>query len=94
MYGTVAAVLPWGRLGAGTTVGVVFWGGVPRPQTNLALRPKQGPAQAGAEVHHVIIVGPQRVESEVTARRSLAAPEPLQPYTLWVASNYHMRLPG
>src|SRR3954471_1462430 len=31
---------------------------------------------------------PQRVESEVTARRSLAAPGPLQPYTLWLASDY------
>src|SRR3954463_5181577 len=33
------------------------WGGVPRPQTNLALRPKHVPAQAVAEVHHILVVG-------------------------------------
>src|SRR3954469_3346234 len=51
----VEAVLPW--LGTGTTGGVVRGVESPAPQTNLALRPKHVPAQAVAEVHHILVVG-------------------------------------
>src|SRR3954467_6188447 len=61
------------------------WGGVPRPQTNLALRPKHVPAQAVAEVHHILVVGSK---GSIGTRRSHPAPEPVESYTRWLASDY------
>src|SRR3954471_22611098 len=83
--GSVAAVLPW--LGAGRTGGVVCGVVTPAPKRIWLFGQSNGQLKQAPRVI-TSSSSPHGVNTEVTSRRSPAAPEPVEPYTRWVASDY------